>query len=232
MENRLLIVDDDDAFRASLQRQFHGLRKHLSLEILEAKDGQAAVSVLTNNPVDCVLLDYMMPGGSGLDWLKSITESAPGVAVIMVTGSGDETVAVEAMKTGAADYLVKGSISPDSLRRAVMNALRKREMAETIRKQRDELLDAERQRVMIESLGAACHHLGQPATVIMAYLELIKRTETTRETGEMIDKALEAAQAMAEIFQRLRDVSCYRKVPYLAIGKNEAWRPDASIVQI
>jgi DNA-binding NtrC family response regulator len=192
----LMIVDDDASFRDGTRRLLHTMRTELPLRIVEADSGRAAVAALQNGDMDCVLLDYQMPGGTGLEWLQVILAARPAVVVIMATGVGDERISVEAMKRGATDYLVKGSISPDTLQRAIMNALQTRRMRETIRRQQDELLESERHRVMIESLGAACHHMGQPATVILAYLELMRRMRDALERGEF------AAFARAELARR------------------------------
>ena len=101
------------------------------------------------------------------------------------------------------------------LQRAVLGALQKTEMHRTIEEQRRTLLEAERQRVMIESLGAACHHLGQPATVIMACLSLMRRGRPSPEMEEVIAQCEAAARAIEDILKRLNRVSEYRTIPYL-----------------
>jgi len=228
----ILIVDDDPSFRSGLARVFHALRNTLVTETFEAENGEKAVQALALRPVDCILLDYHMPGGTGLQWMSVVREKQPDAAVIMVTGAGDENIAVQAMKSGAIDYLVKGSITPESLHRAVLNAIQKREMAKLIQQQQKDLLDAERQRVVIESLGAACHHLGQPATVITTYLELMRRKEQSAEMLEMIENCAKAARSMEEVLARLRSVSEYRTVSYLPQADGKPTRTDERILRI
>jgi PAS domain S-box-containing protein len=87
------------------------------------------------------------------------------------------------------------------------------------RKQAEEALrQSERQRVMLASVGAACHHLGQPATVIMTNLELIKRL--TKDAGkpeleEIIQLTNEAAESLAGVLHKLNAVNEYRTIQYL-----------------
>ncbi|MDF7808018.1 response regulator [Pontiellaceae bacterium B12219] len=214
---RILIVDDDPNFRSAQKRNVRRmhLRMNAQVEIVEAASGSEALEMIKSRSPECVLLDHNMPGGSGLGCLKDMLDYDPGLAIIMLTGQGSEQLAVEAMKNGAMDYLVKGSISPEELRRAILNAIEKVELRRTIESQREELLDAERQRVMIESLGTACHHIGQPATVINAYLQMMEQQEADDETKEMIAACMEASEAMAEILQKLQLVSQYRETPYL-----------------
>ena len=150
----------------------------------------------------------------------------------MVTGAGSEEVAVEAMKRGATDYLVKGSITPEILCRAVGNAVQRVQMQRAIKKQRERLIEAERQRVMIQSVGAACHHLGQPATVIKTALEVVRKAETSEGNLAMLDECLKAADAIADILTRLSQVSEYRTEPYYSLGDDESERPDTEIIAI
>ena len=75
--------------------------------------------------VDCLLLDYDLPDLDGLQFLAELTggtDQAP-VPVVMLTGRGGESIAVEALKRGAQDYLVKGSFTPEVLRKTVDDAI-------------------------------------------------------------------------------------------------------------
>jgi len=81
--------------------------------------------------------------------------------------------------------------------------------------QTEALLIAERQRVAIEGLGAACHHLGQPATSIAIALHMMRRANIPPEVAPLIDQCQEAADAMADILQKLQHIASYRTEPYL-----------------
>jgi DNA-binding NarL/FixJ family response regulator len=226
----ILLVDDESAFRSGVRNLLHKLLPHD--EIVEAGGGAEAMEVLSKGTVDCVLLDHDMPGGSGLEWLKRILGVEPPPAVIMVTGRGCEQLAVDAMKNGALDYLVKGSIQPADFQRAITHAMDQVAMKRTIAAQQKDLMEAERQRVMIESLGAACHHIGQPATTLIAYLELMRRQEKSPDMLEMIAQCMVAAQAIGDILGRLRSVSEYRTVPYLPSDGRGPKRSDEQILKI
>jgi len=103
-----------------------------------------------------------------------------------------------------------------------------KEMQETIRAQAREILDAERQRVMIQTLGAACHHIGQPATVLRAYLDLLARETPAGENREKLDECIQATEAIADVLERLRKISESRTVPFRAFDiDNDESRDDA-----
>ncbi len=86
----------------------------------------------------------------------------------------------------------------------------------TIESQSEALLEAERQRVMIQSLATACHHLGQPATVISAYLEMTRRMALPAEAQVMLAECRAAADDVADILKRLQGLTVYRTEPYLS----------------
>ena len=215
-----LLVDDDELFREGLLRAIRGLRLPLEMKFMQAGSGEEALKKVAVEMPSLVFLDYRMPGLSGLECLRKMQEEYPELPVIMVTGEGDERVAVEAMKAGAMDYLVKGGVEASQLRKVIVNAVQKGEMRATIRRQREALMEAERHRVMIESLGAACHHLGQPATVIRGYLEMVQKEEMSASARAMVETCLQAADSLAEVLKALSKVSQYRTVPYLESGND------------
>lgn len=228
----VLLVDDDSNFRNGMRRIFWLLRKGVNLLLLEAGQGSEALTVLESYKVDCILLDYRLPGGNGLEWIERFHAGHANIPVIMITGEGDEETAVLALRKGAVDYLVKGGLTPESLHRSILNALEKEEMRVALERQRGELLDAERQRVMIESLGTACHHIGQPMTVISLYLQMMQDNETTPEKQAMIQECLNAASRVGAILERLQRVSEYRRVPYLVSGKAPGSEPGDAILDV
>ncbi|MFZ4395622.1 MAG: HD-GYP domain-containing protein [Kiritimatiellia bacterium] len=85
----------------------------------------------------------------------------------------------------------------------------------TLEQRTEALLVAERQRVAIEGLGAACHHLGQPATSISITLDIIRQYNTAPEIAPLIDKCQKAANNMSEILHKLQHIAKYRTEPYL-----------------
>jgi len=115
---RILVVDDDFAFRHStgklLERQGH--------EVVLAESPSAARDRLVSGSFDLVLADLAMRGEGGLGLLRQIQKAWPGLPVIVVTGFGSVSSAVEAMRAGAEDYLSK-PVEPAQLRLAVRRAV-------------------------------------------------------------------------------------------------------------
>ena len=100
---RALIIDDEEYVRLVMEQ---ALRAE-GCEVTAAKNGQAGIDLLQAAPFDCVITDLRMPGLDGRAVLKWIKEHQPNVDVLMLTGHGDVKDAVDAMKQGAWDFLVK-----------------------------------------------------------------------------------------------------------------------------
>ena len=98
----LLIVDDDKSIRYSLKRM---MEKDFS--ILTAQNGEEALSRFTENPPDLVIMDIKMPGQSGIEVLKEMKSVDPKSLIIIMTAYGTTETAIEAMKYGAFDYILK-----------------------------------------------------------------------------------------------------------------------------
>jgi FixJ family two-component response regulator len=214
-ECQVLVVDDDNVFRDSMRRLLWLVGQSLPMRVQDAASGAEAMRTITQGKIDCVLLDQRMPGGTGANWIAKFLKADGNLAIVMVTGEGDEQTAVTAMKNGAMDYLVKGTITAESLQRAMANAIEKVALRQAIEQQRQMLLTAERHRVMVESLGSVCHHLGQPMTVITTYLAIMKRQETNPSLQNMINQCAEAVERVNSLLSRLQTVSTYRTEPYL-----------------
>ncbi|MBI3004172.1 MAG: response regulator [Ignavibacteriales bacterium] len=103
MNDRILIVDDEDSLRLSMKMRLKGA----GFDVEEASDGEQALDKIRENQYDVVLLDIKMPTLSGLDALPMIVQTSPKTDVIMMTGFADFSDAIECLKAGAKDYLVK-----------------------------------------------------------------------------------------------------------------------------
>jgi two-component system, sensor histidine kinase and response regulator len=119
---KILIVDDDEVDRMAVRRAL--MVSGLQVELTEACSYAEAIATLTTHSFNCAFLDYRLPDGDGLTLVKLIREQGIGFPLIMLTGQGDEQIAVELMKAGATDYLSKSNISPGRLAKILLNAMR------------------------------------------------------------------------------------------------------------
>jgi len=114
-------------------------------EVTAACSARDGLEQLARNEVDCVLLDYRLPDADGLECLRMIRQRHPDLPVVVITGAGSEEVAVEAMKLGASDYLVKHGKYLVTVPVVVREALGRRELERTAARYRSALRSSRRE---------------------------------------------------------------------------------------
>lgn len=131
MENplRLLIVDDSQE-QAGLVCDYLNLVGNYQIDW--SGDIQGCWEFLSNQTYDVILMDYMLPDGTGLEALKQIHKRGVKIPVVMVTGQGDERVAVQTIQEGAADYVVKRSDYFTSLPAVIQKVVKDHELHRAI----------------------------------------------------------------------------------------------------
>ncbi len=124
---RILIVEDEKSMREVLKILLEGER----YEVVSAADGLEGLSYLTNDIFDLVITDIKMPKADGFELLKKTKEISPDTIVIMITAFGTTEAAIEAMKSGAYDYINK-PFKIDEIRLIVEKALEKKRLSEEV----------------------------------------------------------------------------------------------------
>ena len=153
---RVLVVDDEQPVRTLLQR----ILEEAGYMVTSAGDGQEALVKIAELEIAAVLLDVNMPGLTGMEVLRQIANDQPQTSVIMVTAVGDAQTAIEAMKLGAHDYIIK-PFDNDELLLKVQKAIAKRKL----------LLENERHRIEIEQrVGEQAERLQQLFTELVQTL--------------------------------------------------------------
>jgi len=127
---RVLIVDDEVDFVEMLSLRL----KEAGEKVTPAYNGRECIEILGKTDIDVVILDIKMPGMDGIETLKEIKKRFPLVEVIMLTGHGTTETAVDGMKLGAFDYLLKPADFSELLEKLEGARKRKEEQEERIRK--------------------------------------------------------------------------------------------------
>ena len=208
---KVLLVDDDDVDRQAVRRALR--QAGVDLEIDERTDRESAIAALATTAYDCILLDYQLPGATGLETLKALRAAGHDVPVITLTGYGDEELAVELMKAGAADYLTKNSLSPERLERSLRYALalHRAEHERTLLLAREQQARQEAQaanRAKDEFLATLSHELCTPLNAILGWAKLLATGNLdeagTKRAIEIIDRN---TRLQAQLIEDLLDIS-------------------------
>jgi signal transduction histidine kinase len=208
---RLLLIDDDQVDRMAITRLLRQTRFDVALA--ECADRVSAIGLLQPGTFDGVLLDYYIPGTDGLEILTDIRRRGLSVPVIVLTGQGDEEVAVELMKAGAADYLNKNGLTAERLERSLRYAIAIHRADE----ERQQLLERERHareeaqaanRAKDEFLATLSHELRTPLNAILGWSRLLMsgnlNPETSKRAIEIIDRN---TRLQAQLIEDLLDIS-------------------------
>ena len=140
---RVLIVDDDEddyLLTRELLKDVAGTRYQVDW----ADSGDAALGIIARERHDAYLFDYRLGPMTGVDLLLELRERGRSIPVILLTGMQDFEIDLEAMEAGAADYLVKGQITPQLLERSLRYAVRHHAAMQALRESERKLAEANR----------------------------------------------------------------------------------------
>jgi len=125
MQTRVLIVDDNPGDRRLIRRLLE-TSSFGSFETLEAPSGADAIERATTEDIDCILLDYSMPGLDGLETLRELKRRQIETPAIFLTEYGGEHLVTEALRTGAAHFMFKSSATDATLATSIASAIYRR----------------------------------------------------------------------------------------------------------
>jgi len=182
---KILVIDDSEddrlLYRRALQKS-----EDLQYDVSETDDGEEGLKRIDAEMPACILLDYSLPGRNGVEILKRIRSKHPFMPVVMLTGQGNEAVAVTAIQEGAQNYIAKSNITPEALQRIIRTAVEHCMLQKRIHEQRTSL------EVFTRALA---HDLKEPIRTIRSFMELIDQSAEfpgkTRNYFQHVQKAAE-----------------------------------------
>lgn len=211
----VLLVEDNFDF-AKLVRIYLSRFEEAEIEIIWKENGQDGINEAVNNPaIDVILMDYFLPGMNGLEITRALKEKNIQIPVVFLTVNKDMNLAVEVMKLGVRDYLVKEEISTPILPKTILSVVEKRkfqkEVAELeIRQKRLEAM----QEMIVGITGEISSPLGNMKDIAD---ELIKKASSEksakylwiiRENVERIESKMEKLLNLKEdrTVQYIKDI--------------------------
>jgi diguanylate cyclase (GGDEF)-like protein len=134
-----VLLIEDSAFIAHFLEMALRESKHGPFRTRHAECLADGLAMLLEGDVDVVLLDLSLPDSEGLASLEALSVAAPAVPIVVLTGSSDEEMSVQAVQAGAQDYLVKGEVDERWLGRAIRYAIERKRLAEQVRETTEQL---------------------------------------------------------------------------------------------
>ncbi|HTH15203.1 MAG TPA: response regulator [Magnetospirillum sp.] len=190
---RVLLLEDDPADARLVE---HMLRRvtHTTFQVETTTRLSQAIPRLAQGGIDVVLADLSLPDSSGLGTLTGLTQAAPDLPVVVLTGNDDDAQAIEALKHGAQDYLVKGHGDGSMLSRVVRYAIERKAGERALKEARDRAeLAARAKSVFLATVGHEVRTplngiLGMARLLLDTSLDIKQRTfaETVVNSGELL----------------------------------------------
>lgn len=200
----ILLVEDDPAQERLLRRLLS--TAGLECRLWRAESVAQAGESLAGNTYDVIILDLSLPDSRGVETVRSVSRCARDMPIVVLTGSDDEGLALEVLRGGAQDYLLKSEINAALLARCIRYAVERKKAQIAAREQR-QLRDVVKE--MEKMLAIVGHELRTPLAALRATVEFLLTPEA-RETAEW-DMFLESIRTeitrMAELVNNLLEAA-------------------------
>jgi signal transduction histidine kinase len=208
---RVLITDDELGMRLGVVRTLRDftvrvpdVNDEVAFAVSEAETGEQALEAIEKNPPDILLLDYKMPGISGLEVLDAVSGKHGDMLTIMITAYASIETAVTATKRGAYDFLAK-PFTPDELKSTIRKAAARLILAKQTRK-----LAEEKRQVRFEFIRVLGHELKAPLNAIEGYLQMFKDRSLGNDPvayDEGIGRSMIRIDGMRKLIADLLDIT-------------------------
>lgn len=210
MENSavsVLLVDDDEQYAKVVGHLLEKV-KDRRFQMIWKASGEDGLQELKSNPaIDVVLMDYFLPGMNGLEIVKHFGDHGITAPVIFLTTHKNVRVAVEAMKYGVEDYLVKDEATDDILSQTILAVLeRVRVQRQREKADRQQLLANKRTEAVQQLVVAICHEFNNPLAAIRISMDIISRKDRTPEQQALLAKFNESVDELERQINKLRDM--------------------------
>jgi len=133
MKKIIVLLVEDNPGDARLINEYLKISTATPIELITKETLRVAIDFLLQNKVDAILLDLALPDSNGQDTFKKINEKFPSIPIIILTGLGDDNVALSLMKQGAQDYLPKNQIFSELLVRSIIYSIERKQSVDALK---------------------------------------------------------------------------------------------------
>jgi len=210
----VLLVEDDSSYAKVVQ---HQLKRFPSREfelIWKESVEEALTELRKGTRFDVILTDYNFPASNGLEFCLQLNEMGNQIPLVIITATRDIKLAIEAMKLGVEDFLLKEDLGESHLPRTITNLVERVAMRKQIHAVEKRMSIAEnRAQAIRELVVTVCHEFNNPLAAIKISSDLIQRQALSSEDKVFMKKLDESLQKIETEIKRLRDVT-FEKIDF------------------
>ena len=205
---RLLVIDEDKGYIAMAQNL---LAKYQGKEfnVVWKQDGASAIDALSeNSSFDVVLLHYHLPDMNGLEVTRAVREKKIDVPIIFLTSNRDFRLAIEAMRYGVEDCIVKDDAVGSVLPRTIVNILERVHLRKKIaQQQRTDLIAMKRTEAIKELIVTVCHEFNNPLAAMKICTDILSRQDLPKEEKDILVELDKNIGVMEKEITKLRVIN-------------------------
>lgn len=204
----VLFVDDDMAFVKIVQHHLQKFQDHEFKMVWKDNVEDALEETKANPSLDIIITDYQLGGATGLDFCLQLNQLNCQIPIIFITSTRDVKLAIEAMKLGIEDFLVKDDLTESLLPRTILNVLERVKRHKQMQEVEKRLLIAEKQAEAIRQLVVTvCHEFNNPLAAIKISSDLLQRQPLSEDDLQQLRQFEEHFERIDSEIKRLRDIN-------------------------
>ncbi len=214
-ELKILLIEDDSSFAALVKYYLNSYRNYVFKVdwVDSAEKGLEKIS--STNDYNLILLDYHLPGISGVDTLKILKSRGINTPVIALTGSAESDVMIEFLKLGAIDHYIKEDIIGPLLPVVIANAIEKENLRRQIEKDRGE--QTQKIEAIQEIVITVSHEVNNPLAAIKLAANILLKKDLPADIRTYVKIIKENTDKIEQTILKLRELKSDQIVPY--VGK-------------
>ena len=216
----ILLIEDNPGDRR-LIREMLAEAGNVAFDVQYADRLQAAMECLGQNGVEVILLDLGLPDSQGLETLRKVYAQASEMPIVVLTGLNDEMVGVQAINEGAQDYLIKGQVDTQLLRRTIRYAIERKQAEERERRLQVQLSLSNRLASLGLMVEGFAHEINNPLASVIGFAQMLAYEDIPENAREDVKTIEDSAQRVVDIMTNLLAFARQQKLERTYINVND-----------